>query len=329
MAEIISIDTARSRRAPSPSRKRTLIASEGRPIEDLIPSWRLSLEAASKSPKTIDGYIRSATQLVRYLKANDLPADTEGVQAEHVRGFLIAERERTCANSAGTHFRNLRVLFNWLIKEDERITPAPIHASDAPKVTRKVKVYVTEDQQRALLATCAGNSFLDRRDNAILRVLYDNGMRVSGLAGIKVAGVDLRGCLIKIVLKGGDEQLAPIVPKTAAAIDKYLRIRARHSYANSPWLWLGVRGQSVGRFTANGVRVMLARRGAEIGLEGLHPHQFRGTAAHELLAAGMHPDAVKRILGWKTDAMLREYTEELAGERARTVHAQLAPGNRF
>lgn len=329
MAEIISIDTARSRRAPSIRRKPILTAPEGTPIEGLVASWRLSLEAAAKSPKTIDSYTRSANQFTRYLATNDFPADSEGVQTEHVRKFIIAERERTSAASAGTHYRNLRVFFKWLINEGERTSATPVQISDAPKVTKKRKIYVTEAQQRALLATCAGNTFLDRRDNAIFRVLYDTGMRVSGLAGIQVDGVNLRGCLIKIVLKGGDELLAPIVPKTAAAVDKYLRIRTRHSCADSPWLWLGVAGKNVSRFIPNGVRDMLHRRGAMVGLEGLHPHQFRGTAAHGLLAAGMHPDAVKRILGWKTDAMLEEYTEELAGERAREVHARLSPGNRF
>jgi hypothetical protein len=49
---------------------------------------------------------------------------------------------------------------------------------------------------------------------------------------------------LRVRLKGGEIWWVPI-NKTAAAIDRYLRIRARSRYAESPRLWIGTRGIDV------------------------------------------------------------------------------------
>ena len=49
---------------------------------------------------------------------------------------------------------------------------------------------------------------------------------------------------------------------TAAALDRYKRIRARHPYVSLPRLWIGFRG----RMTRKGVPTMLNKRGVEAGI---------------------------------------------------------------
>jgi hypothetical protein len=53
-----------------------------------------------------------------------------------------------------------------------------------------------------------------------------------------------------------------------------------------------------------GLVMMLRRRGAQTGLPGLHPHQFRHTFAHQWLAQGGTETDLMRIAGWKSRAML-------------------------
>src|SRR5918999_875573 len=192
----------------------------------------------------------TAKALCRFLHQRDLPADSEGVQTDHIRLFLVHEKNRTTAASAGTHFRNLSVWFNWLIEEKERTrSPSPVKRADQPQVTRKARRYLSEDDIRALLATCAGDDFVSRRDTAIIRVLADNGARVGGLAGVRYTPHDadtndvyLRQHQLRIRLKGGNERLVPFGAKAARALDRYLRARSKHPLADSPWLWLGVKG---------------------------------------------------------------------------------------
>ncbi|MEU0521833.1 hypothetical protein [Streptosporangium sp. NPDC006007] len=157
---------------------------------------------------------------VRYLEAEDLPADAEGVTAVEVRRFLIHERGRTSAASAATHFQNLRVFWNRVIAEEERSTPSPVKKEDVPQVSRKVKKYLSTDDLGALLDACEGTGFEARRDTVLGRCLIDNGYGVGGLVGMLVEDLDLKGGRIRIRLKGGDELWLPIGSKTASAIDR-------------------------------------------------------------------------------------------------------------
>src|SRR6266704_2782768 len=112
---VTSMQEARRSRGRRPS----AATAAGVSIAAFVTSWQLSLEAANKSPKTVRSYTDSVKALQAFLTAQDMPADVEEVDAEHVRSFLLAEERRTSATSAAVHFRNLRVYFGWLSREGE------------------------------------------------------------------------------------------------------------------------------------------------------------------------------------------------------------------
>ncbi|MGA5764516.1 tyrosine-type recombinase/integrase [Nonomuraea bangladeshensis] len=330
--------TARRRRGEKSLASQAIAIPRGADLGRCLDSWTLSLESSHKAAKTIRSYTDTAKAFIAYLQRNSLPCDAERVAAEHVRAFLVYERERTSPASADTAFRNLRVWFNWLCSEGERTTSSPVLAGDRPKVPRKVRRYLSGDEQRRLLATAAGKDFEDRRDAALIRILGDSGPRRTGLMNVRYTprtpdtnDVDLKGRRLRIVLKGGDQHWLPLGAKAAAALDRYLRARSAHRKAQeSPWLWLGVTGRGVAHMTDSGLYQMLQRRAELAGIEGkVTPHMFRGTAAHELLRAGASDGDVQQIMGWKTREMVTHYTGELAAERARETHARLSPGDRI
>jgi site-specific recombinase XerD len=305
-------------------------------MTSLLPSWQLALESGGKSRTTIRSYLSSVRSLAAFLRANDMPGDVDDVTTECIRSFLVAQRELNSPAYVQQHYRNLSVFWNWLASEGEREGENPMARVTKPEVPKKMKPFFTEDDLARLLRVTSGSDFESRRDHAIIRVFIDTGVRVSGLANLRfdadtedLTDVFLHQKRLRVVLKGGSEHWIPVGRKSAAAIDRYLRSRARHPRSYSPWLWLGQRNGMRGEhLTDSGVRQMLERRGDEAGVQDCTPHRFRHTFADKWLELGGNVDDLMGVTGWKSVTMPLEYAKGRGIARAAAAHARLSPGDR-
>jgi integrase/recombinase XerD len=212
-------------------------------------SW-CSGRLSRKRRITVRSYTDSVKGLCAFLEAEGIPSNVEGVDVSTCARSCCPRSGARLPSRPPVHFRNLRVFFGWLVREEERPAPSPMDRVDKPKVSKKAKAFFDGDELARLLKACQGSTFEDRRDTALMRILIDTGMRVSGLANLRYDPDDdaqndvfLTQRRLRIRLKGGDETWVPIGKKAAAAVDRYIRVRARHPHASSPWLWLGWTGR--------------------------------------------------------------------------------------
>ena len=211
-------------------------------------------------------------------------------------------------------FRALQQFFKWHATEDpDEPRPNPVANLKPPKVGDKLIPVFTEDELAAMLATCKGGGFQNRRDYAIISLFKDAGIRLSELAGLGLDDVSPASREATVTGKGDKQRTVRFTYDTARALDRYLRERAKHPMARVSALWLGVRG---GPMTASGVYQMIERRGREAGVE-VNPHKFRHTFSHNWLDNGGAEGDLMELNGWSSPQMLARYGRSARSARAR------------
>ena len=289
---------------------------------DRIADWQTALRAENKSPGTICLYADGATRYLRWCADGNLLPMSRAVLNSWIAGLLDG------GSSPGTaRIRQLAVrrFASWLTAGGE-IHADPFPGVKAPRYEPPLVEPLTDGELRALLATCAvhddragkgarpEDTLNDRRDEAIIRIMFETAIRSGELVDLQLDDLDLIGRLATIRRgKGGRGRVIPIGQATAQALLVYLAHREQHPLAASPDLWLGNRGQKVGR---EGLSRALRRRAKRAGVQGFRPHRLRHTAAHRWLAAGGSESGLMAIAGWTRSDMLVRYTRAGASERA-------------
>lgn len=291
----------------------------------LANEWRISLVADNKSPNTIRIYLHAVRLLGEWSYRQEEVYEPTTITTTGIREYMGELLGRTTPGNAHNNYRALRTFFNWLDAEEE-IDRSPMDKTKAPQLEEKPIPIATFDMVGAMLDTCEGKDFIDRRDNAIIRTFFDTGYRRAE-ALTNVDDVDLNIEAILVHGKGRRDRVIPISPKTSQAIGRYLRVRRRQPQAEMPALWLGATGQ--GRLKVPGIRAMIARRAKQAGVGHVHPHMFRHALAHYWQLEGGNENDLMFIMGWKSREMLKRYGASAATERAHKSHRTLRLGDRL
>ena len=226
--------------------------------------------------------------------------------------------DRYSSAYASNQYRALEQFFKWLAAEDQ--LPDPVAGLQPPRVSHKLVPVFTSQELTRLEQACAGRSFAQRRDTAIIAVFTATGIRLSELAGLRCSDVDLWQREITVRGKGGKDRIVKIGHQAARSLDRYQRARSRHARAWRPQLWLGAGNREP--LTAAGIYQMIARRGRQCGLR-LYPHRFRHHFSHTWLDRGGPEGDLMELNGWTSPQMLRRYGASARSARARRTYDRI------
>lgn len=270
-------------------------------------AYRHDLRIRNLSGHTITNYFQALLAADRYFKA-----EFSSITKLDVKGFLAEQLDYLAASTVHIQYVGLRVFYNWMIREG-LTTSNPVSGISEPIVPDNPPRIAPVADIKALLKSCAGTSFRDRRDTAMFRLMLEpGGPRRAEVTGLLLESVDIDNELIEIIGKGRKPRVMPYGAKTGQALIRYLVARDKHKCAASPNLWLG----RFGPLTIYALGQILEIRCEQAGIERIKPHGLRHVAADRAMAAGISDLDLMTLFGWSNPSMLSVYARSNRTQRA-------------
>ena len=282
-------------------------------MEPVSADWDLPGFAAwlaGRSPATRKAYVSDVDAFAEWMARSDVEGPG-GVDRMHLRRYLASLGTRRLARATiARKAAALRCYFAWSLRQGH-IGSDPARSLRAPAGGGRLPRVLSGGEVNTLLDVPAGTP-LERRDVAVLELLYAAGLRVSELCGLDRGDIDLRGRTVTVLGKGGKQRRVPIHDTAAAALRAWLH-DGRDAMEGPPEAaFVNQRGARLG---PRDVRRILDRRAAA----PTHPHALRHTYATHLLDGGADLRVVQELLGHSSLATTQVYTH-VSKERLRAVY---------
>lgn len=181
---------------------------------------------------------------------------------------------------------------------------------------RKIK-FLEADEVRAIIASIPNRHQRDRRDHALLEVLFSTGLRISEALALTQGEVrpllDARGTSeLPIVGKGGYQRVVFFSPVAKVAVAAFLKGEPDDGYAR------------VFPISVRCAQIIVKERAdyAGFGDKKVTPHMFRHSFATDLLRKGIDLYSVQQFLGHRSISSTQVYVH-VTNEELRKKHAAL------
>ena len=272
------------------------------------------------SKNSIESYRRDLLRLKA--EAARLGREPQALGKEEVTQFVMSlSREGLSPRSVSRALSAARGFYRFLLL-DGHVKADPTAEICAPQGGQKLPRFLTQEEVERLLAAPDTSTPEGVRDRALVELLYATGLRVSELAALTVASVDMDGGVLFCTGKGSKQRRVPV---GRSAVDWLQRYRAARRVLlagrESQRLFVGYLGAPV---TRQGVWAMLKRHAAKAQIRGVTPHVLRHSFATHLLEHGADTRSVQAMLGHSDLATTQIYTH-VTGERLRTVYERHHP----
>jgi len=273
------------------------------------------------SANTIQSYERDVRKLVDVLRARKISLSR--VSEDTLVRFIHGESQGgLSARSLARLISALRSFFRFLVLSGYLKTDSTTQLT-TPSTWLALPKFLTVAEAEALLQAPDEKKPRGLRDRAMLEVLYGSGLRVTELATLKIAEINLHDGFLVCRGKGGKERIVPLGRSSCQAIRRYLDdVRPLVDTGGREELFLSRRGRP---FTRQGVWKLLRQHAAKAGLSAkISPHVLRHSFATHLLERGADLRSVQLMLGHSQITTTQIYTH-VSRERLRRVYDKFHP----
>jgi len=294
----------------------------------------------SSSPETIAAYRDAFRLLLGFAHAQTgkqpFELDIDDLDAPLIGAFLN-HLEVDRGNSPRTRNARLGAIHSFyrfaaLEHPEHAATIARVMAIPTKRHERTTISYLGPDEIEALLAAPDTDTWLGRRDHALLVLMIQTGVRVSELTGLRVGEVHLgTGAHIRVLGKGRKKRTPTLTGETVATLRTWLE--ERQGQPDQP-LFPTRQGRALSRYTVGVIVAKHATTAAascrSLQAKTVTPHTLRHTNAMLLRAQGIDIATIAIWLGHESTQTTHvyEHADQALKEKAiaRTAPLGAKPG---
>jgi integrase/recombinase XerC len=287
-------------------------------LHSVRPDWDLpgfSAWLGGRAAATQKAYLSDVDAFAAWMARSQIESP-EGVDRMHLRRYLASLGTRKLARATvARKVAALRCYYSWLVRQG-RLGSDPTRTLRAPSGGGRLPRVLSKGEMNSLLDVGAETA-VDRRDLAVLELLYAAGLRVSELCGLDRGDVDLRHRTVTVLGKGGKQRRVPVHDAAADALRAWFDDGREEMDGPAEAAFVNRRGTRLG---PRDVRRILDKR----AVSPTHPHALRHTYATHLLDGGADLRVVQELLGHSSLATTQVYTH-VSKERLRSVYGDTHP----
>ena len=250
--------------------------------DDFLKMFLAAKQIEGCSERTISYYQTTVEHLLSQTNTN-----VRKITTEEMRDYLSNYQKRNnCSNVTVDNVRrNISSFFSWL-EEEDYILKSPMKRIHKIKTKTVVKNTISDEGIEKLRDNCK-----EKRDLAIIDLLYSTGIRVGELVNLNIDDIDLEGRECIVYGKGDKERTVFISDQAMIYLNRYLETRQDNNIS----LFVSKR-YPYDRLRKDGIERIVRDLGRSCNVYA-HPHKFRRTLCTQLIKRGMPIQNVAILLG--------------------------------
>jgi site-specific recombinase XerD len=218
----------------------------------------------------------------------------------------------------------LRGFGHWMEREG---FGNPFCRLEIPTVPKELVETLTQEEIHRILDTQNAGTVNGARNLAVVMLMLDSGPRISEVADLRLAHLNLEDREVKIMGKGRKERRIPFGQDTAKALMRYITMfRPEPAKTGDDHVFLSLDACPMSR---NGLECIIRRMRESSGVNKLHAHLLRHTFSVNFLAAGGDLETLRRILGHESLEVTKRYLRGLQDAQVRAKYQEFSPVDRM